>query len=165
MGEENLTLHAGHTPLARPVPGLDGTTSAIDSDLPTPTLESERPPIEPRTSFTKVPSERADSYFPLPADELDSGRASRELDTPADAQQDPELQGPLGLTNERSSDNRFLSQLDSKLTQAASSSNPPAAAGAQQIQGFNDTDPEPKLKIKKSMNFGSQLGGSFGPQP
>ncbi|KAL8920401.1 MAG: hypothetical protein Q9208_006282 [Pyrenodesmia sp. 3 TL-2023] len=163
MGEENLTLHAGHTPLARPVPGLDGTTSAIESDLPTPTLESERPPLEPRSSFTKVPSERADSYFPLPADELDPRSAGAEVDTPADAQQDPELQGPLGLTNERSSDNRFLSELDSKLTQAASSSNPPAAAGAQQMEGSIETDPEPKLKIKKSMNFGSQLGGSFGP--
>lgn len=164
IGEENLILHAGHTPLALTVPGLDGTTSAIDSDLPTPSLESERPPLEPPTSFTKVPSERAESYFPLPADELESGRASREVDTPAHAQQDPELQGPLGLTNERSSDNLFLSQLDSKLTQAASSSNPPMAARAQQIEGFDETDAEPKLKIKKSMNFGSQLGGSFGPR-
>ncbi|KAL8899944.1 MAG: hypothetical protein Q9207_005934 [Kuettlingeria erythrocarpa] len=164
IAEENLTLHAGHTPLARIVPGLDGTTSALDSDLPTPALEPERPLYEPRTSFTKVPSERADSYFPLPAEGPDSGSAGQDANTPAHTQQDPELQGPLGLTNERSSDNQFLSQLDSKLTQAAKLSTPPTAAQAQQIEGFDEMDPEPKLKIKKSMNFGSQLGGSFGPR-
>ncbi|KAI4186655.1 MAG: hypothetical protein LQ346_005641 [Caloplaca aetnensis] len=164
IAEENLTLHAGHTPLARTVPGLDGTTSALDSDLPTPALEPERPPFEPCTSFTKVPSERADSYFPLPAEEPDSGRASQNVATSAHAQHDPELQGPLGLTNEPSSDNEFLSQLDSKLKQAANSPTPPMAAQAQQIEGYDEIDPEPELRIKKSMNFGSQLGGSFGPR-
>ncbi|KAL8830208.1 MAG: hypothetical protein Q9170_005834 [Blastenia crenularia] len=152
----NLTKHAGHTPLARTVPGLDGTASALESDLPTPShMEQERPSHEPSSSIAKIPSERSESYFPPPADEYD---------------EDPELRGQLGLKNQASSDNRFLSELNKKLTQAAKSSSPPAAsrakleANSQSIDEVDEDEPEPKLRIKRSMNFGSQLGGTFGPQ-
>ncbi|KAL8938499.1 MAG: hypothetical protein Q9216_003859 [Gyalolechia sp. 2 TL-2023] len=156
---DNLTRHAGHTPLARTVPGLDGTTSAIDSDLPTPLhTEQERPPIEPRASIAKIPSERSDSYFPEPADEFD---------------QDPELQGQLSLKNNASDDSRFLSELNSKLAQAAESSTSasshqatkPKESFAHEDEIFDQPEPEPRLRIKRSLNFGSQLGGNFGPQP
>ncbi|KAL9028979.1 MAG: hypothetical protein Q9196_002722 [Gyalolechia fulgens] len=157
---DNLTRHAGHTPLARTVPGLDGTTSAIDSDLPTPLhTEPEKPPVEPRASVAKVPSERSDSYFPELADEYD---------------QDPELRGQLSLKNDASDDNRFLSELDSKLAQAAKSSAPSASSHTvtkskesllHEEEIFDQPEPEPKLRIKRSLNFGSQLGGNFGPQP
>ncbi|KAI4142874.1 MAG: hypothetical protein L6R39_004789 [Caloplaca ligustica] len=156
--EDNLTKDAGHTPLARTVPGLDGTTSAADSDLPTPTTEREQPPFEPRASVAKVPSERSDSYFPPPPD---------------DGDHDPELQGQLGLKND-GSDNQFLSELDSKLAQAAGTPAPPSAAqapanliGASREDGeaLHAVEPEPRLRIKRSMNFGSQLGGRFKPEP
>ncbi|KAL8707235.1 MAG: hypothetical protein Q9225_007797 [Loekoesia sp. 1 TL-2023] len=157
---DNLTKDAGHTPLARTVPGLDGTTSAVDSDLPTPLqTEQQRPPLEPRASIAKIPSERSDSYFPLPADDFD---------------QDPELRGQLGLKNDAPSDHRFLNKLNSKLAKVAETSTPPAASQAaekftdlsiDEDESFIQPEPEPKLRIKRSMNFGSQLGGNFGPQP
>ncbi|KAL8700599.1 MAG: hypothetical protein Q9201_005363 [Fulgogasparrea decipioides] len=153
---DNLTKDAGHTPLARTTYGLDGTTSVIDSDLPTPIQpEQERPPFEPHSSFLKRPAERSDSYFPPPADEGD---------------QDPELREPLSLRNDGSNNTEFLSKLDSKLLRAAQSSTPPTAVSASEvsndayateIEGFVQPEQEPKLRIKRSMNFGSQLGGRF----
>lgn len=170
---DNLTKHAGHTPVARTIPGLDGTTSAIENDLLTPTMEQERPPIEPRTSTAKIPSERSDSYFPAPADDFDHGDGCQDTGTSSQGQQDPELQGQLGLKNDLSSDNSFLSELDSKLANAAQSSSLPASAnapanskgGVEDVEGFDQPEPEPKLIIKRSMNFGSQMGAGFGPQP
>ncbi|KAI4088108.1 MAG: hypothetical protein LQ344_006288 [Seirophora lacunosa] len=169
---DNLIKDAGHTPLARYVPGLDGTTSALDSDLPTPASEQERPPLEPRASMAKVPSERADSYFPPPEDNSDHGKGVQEFDAMSFREHDPELQGLLGLKNERSPDNRFLNELDSKLAQVAESPTPPTAAQApanrasrEEVEGFDQPEPEPKLRIKRSMNFGSQLGGAFRPEP
>ncbi|KAL9002796.1 MAG: hypothetical protein Q9188_004299 [Gyalolechia gomerana] len=154
---DNLTRHAGHTPLARTVPGLDGTISVIDSDLPTPLhTEQERHPVEPRASIAKIPSERSESYFPEPADEYD---------------QDLELRGQLSLKNDASEDNRFLNELDTKLARAAESSTPPATitkpneSSVHEDEMFDQPEPEPKLRIKRSLNFGSQLGGNFGPQP
>lgn len=156
---DNLTRHAGHTPLPRMVPGLDGTTSVIDSDLPTPShTVQQRPPMEPRASVAKIPSERSNSYFPEPADEYD---------------QDPELQGQLSLKNDASEDTDFLSELDSKLAQAAKSSPSTKSRTNTKRRGppmededvFDQPEPEPKLRIKRSLNFGSQLGGNFGPQP
>ncbi|KAI4287232.1 MAG: hypothetical protein L6R35_003508 [Caloplaca aegaea] len=168
---DNLTKDAGHTPLARYVPGLDGTASALDSDLPTPMSEQERPPLEPRASLAKVPSERADSYFPLPDNEMDHGKGVQELDSSSSCELDPELRGPLGLRNERSNDDRFLNELDSKLAHAATSPNPPTAAQVtagdapcQEGEAVDEPEPEPKLRIKRSMNFGSQLGGTFRPE-
>ncbi|KAI4121645.1 MAG: hypothetical protein LQ338_006252 [Usnochroma carphineum] len=157
--DDNLTKDAGHTPLARTVPVLDGTTSAVESDLPTPASEQERPPLEPRASVAKIPSERSDSYFPPPADDFD---------------QDPELQGQLGLNNDRSNDNQFLSELNTKLARAAECPAPPTAAqvpanlteaSRDNVEGFDQPEPEPKLRIKRSMNFGSQLGGRFKLEP
>ena len=157
---DNLTKDAGHTPLARSVPGLDGDASAMESDLPTPShAEQERPPLEKRASTVKIPSERSESYFPPPADEYD---------------QDPELRGQLGLKNDASSDNRFLSELNSRLAQVAEpptsstasrTASKPPESDAIEHDTLDHSDPEPKLRIKRSLNFGTQLGGNFRPQP
>ncbi|KAL9600708.1 MAG: hypothetical protein Q9219_003038 [cf. Caloplaca sp. 3 TL-2023] len=152
----NLTKDAGHTPLARTVPGLDGAISALDSDLPTPSHhEQDRQTYEPRASITKIPSERSDSYFPPPEDDFD---------------EDPELRGQLGLKNDEDNDQRFLSELNTKLAQAAASPTSPAVCGSatdsNSLNVDNDeaSESEPELKIKKSLNFGSQLGGKFVPR-
>lgn len=153
---ENLyTKDAGHTPLARRTYfNNDGA-----SEIATPIQENEqpeveRPPLEPCTTCVKLPSERSDSYFPAPPD------------PPED--QDPELNGPLGLTNNQGNDNRFLNELNNKLLQAARSETyePPAVAGASEDNVVNDNrendfeqpEHEPKLKMKTSMNFGSVFG-------
>lgn len=154
---DNLTKDAGHTPLARTTYGLDGTSSAMYSDLPTPTQpEQGRPPLEPHASTIRRPPECSNSYFPPPVDQEHC---------------DPELREPLSLQNEGSSNNnKFLSELDTKLLRAAQSSIPPTAVSksewsndgyAQEDEGFLQPEPEPRLRIKRSMNFGSQLGGKF----
>ena len=153
--DDPYTKHAGHTPLARHTVNLDGPTSAGASEVDTPTQpELERPPLEPRASVVKVPSERADSYFPVAEESLKD--------------KDPELSEPLSLTNSKSEDKSFLHELDSKLLKAAHSRIDELSAEANESDKENDVDGkrrdfeqpehEPKLRIKRSMNFGSQLG-------
>ena len=162
--EDILIKDAGHTPLARrSYFNNDGPSSTGSFDADTPTQpELERPPLEPHTTAVKLPSERSDSYFPPVPDEPEPI-----------GNEDPELKGPLGLTNDTSQDSKFLSALDSKLEQAARSLNipgSPAVAGASSkptsdqgsggddVPEFEQPDHEPRLKIKTSMNFGSVFG-------
>lgn len=152
---DQYTRDAGHTPLARRTYfQCDGASSTRSSNPTTPVqIETERPLLEPQTSRVRLPSERSDSYFPAAehtASDIDHG-----------------LVGPLGLTNEKSEDNQFLNELDSKLEAAASQNlEPSAVAGASEsgsAEGGDEKDVvhpehEPKLKIKRSMNFGSAFG-------
>lgn len=149
------TKDAGHTPLApKSEYSLYEDLGATLSDLTTPTQpEIELSPLDPPTSVVKVPSESADSYFPN-LDELKDG--------------DIELREPLGLKNNGLHDKNFLSELDSKLLKAASSENlrpESAKSGKENIEDdekrYGQSDQEPKLRIKRSMNFGSQFGTSI----
>ena len=162
--EDIFTKDAGHTPLARRSYFNNDGPGSTDAETPT-QPELERPPLEPHTTAVKLPSERSDSYFPPVPDERE----------PID-NEDPELKGPLGLTNDASADNKFLSALDSKLEQAAKSSpssdnlDSPAVAGASSninsdqqrgdddVPDFEQPDHEPRLRIKRSINFGSAFG-------
>ncbi|KAI4246175.1 MAG: hypothetical protein L6R40_002128 [Gallowayella cf. fulva] len=109
---QNFTQDAGHTPLAHTRFGFDGNASAADSNLSTPTkpMGWENPPPEPPASLRR-PSERAGSYFPPPSD-------------------DPELKGPLGITSDGPSNDRFVNELKSRMQQVAQNSSPPRAASA-----------------------------------
>ena len=155
--EDPYTRHAGHTPLPRMDHNIGSRTV---SDVPTPTqVEREQPPLEPRPSFVRPPNERADSYFPTIPESID---------------EDPELEGPLGLQNDRTADANFLEELDCKLEKVASepreladSSPPTSTAKLEKTKDDKDSDPsfdqdepEPKLRIKRSMNFGSRFGSS-----
>ena len=160
--EDILTKDAGHTPLARRSYFNNDGPGSTDAETPT-QPELERPPLEPHTTAVKLPSERSDSYFPPVPDEPEPI-----------GNEDPELKGPLGLTNDASADNKFLSALDSKLEQAAKSSlnslDSPAVAGASSntnsdhgggdddVPEFEQPDHEPRLRIKRSINFGSAFG-------
>lgn len=141
-----VTEHAGHTPLVRdPANGTDGTSSAVSNRTATPIeAQKEKPPVEPRASFAKLPSERSDSYF--------AGILAETLE-------DPAMSGPLGLgDNNTSEDKDFLDQVDSKLKEAARH----VQNGSSEERDILSEPPEnePRLRIKRSMNFGSQLGGS-----
>ena len=152
------TMHAGHTPLARGFRyNTDGSASAISSSPTTPTQpEEEKPPCEPRASFVRRPGERSDSYFTGAV--LDQG-------------EDPELNEPLGLGNRNTSETEsFLEAVDSKLEEAArreddesrgerkSATEDDSAGHGRAVEQPEHSEPEPKLRIKRSMNFGSQLG-------
>lgn len=174
------TKDAGHTPLARRT-YLNGDGAYSEGDGATPTQPGlGRPPLEPHVSFAKLPSERSDSYFPVAEDESqveedksrDGEDKSRdEKDRSRDAEdnsrdEDPELRGPLGLNNKQGEDNQFLNELDSKLLQAArSGSFSPPSVGLdrkdfpkEEGKDFEQPEPEPRLRIKRSMNFGSAFG-------
>lgn len=163
------TKDAGHTPLARRTYfNADGASSEGEGATPT-QPEMERPPLEPHVSFAKLPSERSDSYFPIAEDQSpDEKEKSLEEENREDESrdEDPELKGPLGLDNQNREDNQFLNELDSKLLQAARSEacSPPSVGldreGFSKDDGkdFEQPEPEPKLRIKRSMNFGSAFG-------
>ena len=148
------TKDAGHTPLARRayVQG-DGASSEGDGTTPT-QPEIDRPPLEPHASFTKLPSERSNSYFPTV-----EGESRDKKDIPVDQEEDgkdkspdedPELKGPLGLDNSSTrQNNRFLHELDSRLE---------GLVAQKDNEDFEQPEEEPKLRIKRSMNFGSAFG-------
>ena len=162
------TKDAGHTPLARRANyNTDGASS--DGDGTTPTQhEMERPPLEPHASRAKLPSERSDSYFPISEKESQDENHETQDREDKSRDEDPELKGPLGLDNgknEGEEDKHFLNELDSKLQQHARSdalspsgtdldSDSPPEHG----KDFEQPEHEPKLRIKKSMNFGSAFG-------
>lgn len=148
------TKDAGHTPLARGSRyKTDGPLSAMDSSPTTPTVpETERFPSEPRASVVRPPNERSDSYFSGITDLQD---------------EDPALSEPLHLSNSSSAKTQeFLETLDSRLQEAAKASNDdltsPSDPNAAQNHGNNEkpesSEPEPKLRIKRSMNFGAEFG-------
>lgn len=174
------TKDAGHTPLARRTYfDADGTSNEGDGETPT-QPEVERPPLEPHVSFARIPSERSNSYFPVVEEDSqaekdksrDGGEKYRdEKDSSSEGQdesrdEDPELKGPLGLDNSPLEDNKFLNELDSKLLQASRSAafSPPNVSSDKSDHHDNDgkdfepLEQEPKLRIKRSMNFGSAFG-------
>ncbi|MCJ1244697.1 hypothetical protein MMC30_001896 [Trapelia coarctata] len=147
------TRDAGHTPLAR-------ITSDHTSNQATPTTTEQMREPRPSMAASGRPNERSDSYFPP--------QSITESEEPAE---DPALKHPLTLPPEETEDNPFLNELDTKLLQAARTStfspeSETSDAGDRKAEDKStehnadedDTDPEPKLRIKRSMNFGSQLG-------
>lgn len=143
------TRDAGHTPLAR-------MTSNSTSDQATPTMMEKIREPRPSISASRRPNERADSYFP-PQETI------AEAEEPLD---DPALKHPLTLPPQGSEAKSFLNELDSKLLEAARSttfspnSETSDAGDKEEDDKTNGdvTDPEPKLRIKRSMNFGSVFG-------
>ena len=162
------TKDAGHTPLApRAYRNTDGASSDADGTTPT-QHEMERPPLEPHASRAKLPSERSDSYFPITKEEAQDDNHNPRDEGDKSRDEDPELKGPLGLgngENEGEEDKHFLNELDSKLLQAARS-DAPSSSGTdlgsdsppENGKDFEQPEHEPKLRIKKSMNFGSAFG-------
>ncbi|KAL8870874.1 MAG: hypothetical protein Q9174_003177 [Haloplaca sp. 1 TL-2023] len=163
--EKNLTMHAGHTPLAHTGLGLDGALSGMQSDVasPTRTDKYQQPQqADLHTPPVRKPIEHSDSYFPAPAED--------------ESNNDPELREPLTLPNDASNnDSRFLSELNSKLREAAAvamkspeeSVEEPAEEHDKktvkaEVGGAGDeekvVEDDPPLKFKKSSNFGSRLG-------
>lgn len=185
--DELLTAHAGHTPMSRINDDASdaSTPKLFPAPEQEQQQENEVPPLDPPPSHAppaRPPNERAESYFPVlspTSEEEDKGERDEDpalkppLALPSDA--------PAG-NPERGG---FLSSLDHKLLQAqrsqseeelakssrvgaeieaergASSTNAgseSAHQGGGADAGSEDDSDEPKLKIKRSMNFGSQFG-------
>lgn len=141
--DEKLKLHAGHTPLA---PRMSSTGSSSNQSPGALTPRQDKP-FAPLPSV-RPPTERSDSYF--------SGILL------SDEQQDPELKGPLGLENEKVKDDHFLDELDKKLLDEARkvvSPTPTAMETTEDNRSGLDVE-GPRLKMKRSTNFGSAFGSS-----
>ena len=190
LKRDPYTMDAGHTPLARgrphPLSAVDGMTSTGHSsdgvNTPTAPPKGQAQPqpgggdgADDQKELVKPPSERRDSYFPVVQDE-----------EPQSPDADPELQGPLGLTSdavgEGGGNDEFLKELNSKLMRVEEREETPSEAdtdagmneadkdadegrkvkqeGSEEPSGFEQPEHEPRLRLKRSMNFGSQLGGN-----
>lgn len=123
-GLDPYTKDAGHTPIARlsKLVSLDASARSSNATATPAPAESEQIPLEPHSTRVRPPNERHDSYFPT----VEKNQAGQDTKSGANEKQeeghlpvvddDQPLKGPLGLTNEKSSDVRFLSDLDRKLS-------------------------------------------------
>ena len=172
--DEILKRDAGHTPLAK----SDGMT--MSSSALTPTQENPYAPA----STARPPTERSNSYFPeadpsnddIPTNaNVESSRkdsTDNATSSQPSRQSDHSLQGPLALENDDSKDAPFLDAVNDKLLQQARNilSSPKESESSGNEENEEDPgrpeamDDGPRLRIKSSMNFGSQLGsGRLGP--
>ena len=164
----NLKTNAGHTPLA-----FEGSVNASEgpSDVSTPIRPQEHStaPEEPRPA--RPPTERADSYFPDVSPEkgenIDTFGAHEPLASSMETD-DRELKGPLTMESEHieGNENTFLSELDAKLLAEAKRTLSPhrdltehGPTDEKRIEG-DDMEDGPRLRLKKSTNFGSAFGSS-----
>ena len=161
--DAKLKKHAGHTPLAfdhssnlSTIPSTDATTPVAEGPLaPLPTA---RPHLRP--------SERSESYFSVDDVDAPAPETILEEEEPEpqfEAAEDKSLNGPLMLDNsgESAASHSFLEQLDQKLeTEVRKSlSSSPAHSPARSSQSAKtDEDNFPRLRLKKSTNFGSAYG-------
>ncbi|MCJ1308009.1 hypothetical protein MMC25_001659 [Agyrium rufum] len=175
--EELLTKDAGNTPIATRRSHLrDSAASPTSSDILTPTTAKPDLSVRaPRPSIAPRPGEHSDTYFPPGDLAVDDDVLEEYEDT------DPALKGPLSLQDPNGVDDRsFLSELNSKLEHVAKSRDisparehlsPPVVESSKENtkkstggddagEDFDEPEPEVRLKIKRSMNFGSQFGSS-----
>ncbi|KAI4146482.1 MAG: hypothetical protein LQ340_005910 [Diploschistes diacapsis] len=164
LGSEALyTQDAGHTPLVQ-VTGADSAKSSIPSpSAQVQEIEAERPPLEPAPT-RRLPNERSDSYFPSAQDD------QRETVPEAPAE-DPALTGPLSLSSSHNKpeDVSFLEKVNSQLDLQAKQVTAEGQSDAGQQQDpqresansdHGDDEGGPRLRIKRSMNFGAPFGST-----
>lgn len=137
--EQNLTRDAGHTPMA--VLGSGSEVSSSNSD------------IADDNSTTEEPREPVVTEDPAFADS----------DPVINLEDDPALTGPLSLKNDPDADNSFLQELDQKLLAEARKAvlgESPSTVANDDDEEEDDDQPEPELKLKDTMNFGTVYGST-----
>lgn len=183
----NLSLHAGHTPMAAP----RRSAAHAHGEQDTPDAEATpRPGGRYGDLLTAEPHhlEPSHSTDPLSTESIPPANPQHPSDP------DPALTAPLGLTNEQTPDSAFLQELDMRLLSEAKRmlGQPPkqyASVSDEDALDFSSADegadgagrakerernrggrgegeepakrkedPEIRLKFKRSMNFGSAFG-------
>ena len=143
--ETNLVRDAGHTPMV-----------VIDRDLDTAQgspgeMGLAEDPLDPPATRLHQPTERADSYF----------------DGVVDLPDDPALQGPLSLVNEKGHDDNFLQEVDLKLLGQAKrilghrEKEEEDEAELDKPSGQGQGEEIPEIKFKNTTNFGTAFGQSM----
>lgn len=143
-----LLKDAGHTPMAIIEPDGSQRSTKEASPMEDPPYNQEEAPLAPVVTQIRQPPEVSESYFP-------------------DLPDDPALKGPLGLTNDETHDNNFLSELDQKLQDQALLSQAKRVLSPS-TESIDPDDPdsdlpkqgeqEPEFKFRKSTNFGTAFG-------
>lgn len=160
--DAKLKKHAGHTPLA-----FDGELSSLGTTHGEATPQAEAP-IDPAPTRRPPlrPSENSQSYFstddmhaPAPETILEE----EELEPQFEPEDDRPLTGPLMLdaSGKSQASHVFLDQLDHRLEEEVRRSLTPSPAHSPApSQQSTKTDDEnfPRLRMKKSTNFGSAYG-------
>ncbi|KAL9112892.1 MAG: hypothetical protein Q9227_002969 [Pyrenula ochraceoflavens] len=147
---DNLTKHAGHTPLAVDSFSESSSNSDGKGDKHSPRSTDTEKPYCPEPT-ARPPTERSNSYFPdaipIDKDKVDD---------------DPELKGPLtmGQADDATQDDIFLSELDKKLAAEVEKAESPVVQTSSLEGGAAADDEGPKLRIKRSTNFGSAWGSA-----
>jgi hypothetical protein len=161
--DRRLTMHAGHTP-NHSISKLD----FVESGGTTPT--QERPDIRSNLVFTNDHYEHVHRPSVAHFDGAGEDKGYGDLED-----EDKELSGQLGLTNERDKDDIFLDQLMEKLNEAKKSEgvSPSDSISSRSDDGKRrtrvrlpmtdgenetETDDLPPLRLKASTNFGRPLG-------
>ena len=164
---------AGHTPMARRslnmTTGVDGTGADGDASS---TPKAGDDPQEESWASARQPREHQDSYFGSYLASVDRRADESSQNAEPDTPEDPQLEGPLGLTNspENERNRTFLGELDKKLsqvnlTEAAGNSQPPRTppspipsfhefVGTKQMRNADGTtsdvpESEPPLRMKQ----------------
>ncbi|KAL4734688.1 hypothetical protein BDV11DRAFT_50185 [Aspergillus similis] len=143
--ETNLVRDAGHTPMV-----------VIDRDLDTAQgspgeMVFAEDPLDPPATRLYQPTERGDSYF----------------DGVVDLPDDPALQGPLSLVNEKRHDDNFLQEVDMKLLGQAKrilghrEKEDEDEAELETPSGQGQGEEVPEIKFKNTTNFGTAFGRSM----
>ncbi|KIW10259.1 hypothetical protein PV08_11221 [Exophiala spinifera] len=175
--DEKLKRNAGHTPMA-----FDGTVSS-GTDSTTNLTPKQENPLAPAPTKrpTLRPAENSDSYFsftsavPNPVEEVPETLPQEvEPEPQHEPEDDHSLKGPLMLDPGAKSEaaNVFLEKVDAMLSEEAAVRSRYETALADDnddkkpLESSNkpptqETDDEPRLKIKNSMNFGSAWGGDM----
>ena len=86
-------------------------------------------------------------------------------DTNNQLDEDPALTGPLGLGRGKEEDKKFFSDLHLKLKEEHRSNtvpSPEASSSVPRDPRIQETlnDPEPRLRLKRSTNFGTEFGST-----
>ncbi|NJR31358.1 hypothetical protein HC762_01070 [bacterium] len=151
-----------------------------EQDSSPPKADQDDSTLAPPARPPMPPSERSDSYF-FSAFEQDL--SEQDASSPTTANADVELRGPLAMNGKRKDgqDDHFLDLLDAKLLAESQAQTkppppPPLLLGGQSHNAENGhaerdnkavkiededellDDGGPRLKLKKSMNFGSVFG-------
>ena len=148
--DKNLTMDAGHTPMAAVVDAdadrdADQSSSHKEGQSNVAGDEGQRTLTPPDAKEFRQPTENSESYFP-------------------DVPEDPSLKGPLSLLNDEEHDSGFLKELDEKLLHETRQD--PSFSSDPEDQD-NDFDVPPsqdeselELKFKNTTNFGTAFGES-----
>jgi len=160
-----LLRNAGHTPMELGGPIISEPASGAEirkwPEGQAPPIKHESWPTSKPRDPAMPPSERSDSYFSSAIETETDDEASQENG-------DVELKGPLTMDSsiEKGQDNRFLHQLDARLLAEAQRPRQASMAESDGKNGFGKIDDDVddgglRLKLKKSMNFGSAFGSKI----